>query len=190
MLDTIGERICYCRGMLNLTRDKFVEKFKLITLSTLARWELNSISIPEKKLKLLCDFFNSNGILVKLEWLRYGEGVLPINHTTQEIEQLNFDELVYTTLSSVALKITNFKFYQVNNKFFEPTVNYGDYVAGVELTENFESLNNKMCFFRGNEGIIIGYFDYATSCITNNNNVAKKVNLTVGGEISWIIRRS
>ncbi|MBY0380062.1 MAG: hypothetical protein K2P99_06670 [Burkholderiales bacterium] len=177
--------------MLNLTRDKFVEKFKLVTLSTLARWELNSINIPEKKLKLLSDFFNNNGILVKLEWLRYGEGVAPINCSTQEIEQLNFDELVYTTLSSISLKISNFKFYQINNKFFEPIVNYGDYIGGIEIVKNFDVLHNKLCFFKVLDGITVGYFNYNNLSITNNNHHKKNIdlNLKVGGEVLWITRR-
>lgn len=190
-MNTVGERISYCRGLLNLTRDKFIEQFKIITLSTLARWELNTtIDIPEKKLQLLCDFFNKNGILVKLEWLRYGEGVSPINLTSNDVEQLNFDELVYTTLSSVSLKINNFKFYQVNHKFFEPIIGYGDYVGVIEIMENFESLHNKLSCFKTNTGVVVGYYDYYDSNVSNTKNMKKKVIPISGGEISWIIRRS
>lgn len=190
MFDNIGERISYCRGMLNLTRDKFIEKFNLITLSTFARWELNSINIPEQKLKLLAEFFNKNGIIVKLEWLRYGEGVPPINLSTKNIELLNFDETVYTTLSSMALKITNFKFYQINNNFFEPIINYGDYIGGIELSTNFDILHNKLCFFKTNNGIYIGYFDYYKTCVVNTKNVQQIIKLISGGEVSCIMRRS
>jgi transcriptional regulator with XRE-family HTH domain len=190
LFNTIGERISYCRGMLGLTRDKFIEKFKIITLSTLARWELNSINIPEQKLKLLSDFFNKNGILVKLEWIRYGEGVPPINMLIKNIEHLNFDEMVYTTLSSISLKIKDFKFYQINSNFFEPIINYGDYIGGVEIFTNFAELHNKLCFFKTDLGILIGYFDYYNICLVNTKNVKKKINLISGGEITWIMRRS
>ena len=106
------------------------------------------------------------------------------------IEYLNFDEIVYTTLSSVSLKITNFKFYQINNNFFEPIINYGDYIGAVEISTNFETLHNKLCFFKTDSGTIVGYFDYYNTFLTNTKNIKKKINLINGGEISWIMRRS
>ncbi len=119
--------------------------------------------------------------MVKLEWLRYGEGVPPVNLSTKNIAQFNFDEIVYTTLSSMSLKVTNFKFYQVNNNFFESIINYGDYIGAVEILDNFETLHNKLCFFKTDSGIIVGYFNYYNSYLVNIRNIKQKINLIGGG---------
>jgi transcriptional regulator with XRE-family HTH domain len=191
LLNTLGARISFCRGMLGLTREKFIENFGIITLSTLARWELNTINIPESKLCLLYNFFLKNGLLLKLEWLRYGEGMPPINVSKTNLNTLNFDEITYTILSLVRKKLNNFKFYQINNTLYEPIIKFGDYIGGIEILENFISLHNKFCYLKLNNEILIGIFNYECSTLIYNNNVTNIYILDIicGGEIIWITRR-
>lgn len=185
----MGERISFCRGMLGLTREKFAEKFKVITLSTLARWELDKINIPEPKLNYLIDFLKQNGVLVKSEWLRYGEGTPPINLAIKDFDVLNFDETTYTTLSSVAQKVVNFKFYQVNNNLYEPIIRFGDYIGGSEICENYKILHNKFCYFKTNSSILIGVYNFNNNLLIGKNDGTQLPSIVAGGEVTWISRR-
>lgn len=191
MLNSIGERIAFCRGLLGFTRKEFVNQFKIVTLSTFARWELNTINIPEQKIKKLIEFFNNSGILVKSEWIRYNEGIPPINITLKNFEANNFDEIVYLALNSVSQKIKDFKFFQINNNFFDPILKYGDYVGGITIKNNYEALNNKLCFIKTENEVAAGIFDIISSKLKNISNNFREYNLNnvVFGEVTWIIRR-
>ena len=67
MFDTIGERITYCRSLLGMTRNDLAEKLGgVVSLPTIARWELNTVIPSLKKIDILVSFFISQGISVKI----------------------------------------------------------------------------------------------------------------------------
>ncbi|MBA2711616.1 MAG: hypothetical protein H0U57_13635 [Tatlockia sp.] len=63
LMSTIGDRINYCRLSLKLTRKELSELWKMASVPTIARWELNVVKIPLKKLASLVDFFCNNGLI-------------------------------------------------------------------------------------------------------------------------------
>jgi len=67
--NTVGDRITYCRSSLCLTRKELAEKWGGASIPSLARWELDTVRIPQKKLKSLIDFLNENGLSVTEKWL-------------------------------------------------------------------------------------------------------------------------
>lgn len=191
-MNNLGERIIYCRNLLNLTRPEIVLDLETVTLSTYARWELNSIKIPEKRIVELIKYFNSHGVIVSSEWLRYGHGSIPILLSDDIINKVNFDEVALKVTEQIKISKPNFVFYQISNDDCKPILDYGDYVGGI-IDINVNNLLNKLCFFKTYENIHIGNFEiYKEQFYLNNYSKLTNIILkqdTVIGVANWIMKR-
>tara|TARA_Y100000588_G_C14165272_1_gene886628 strand:+ start:332 stop:517 length:186 start_codon:yes stop_codon:yes gene_type:complete len=56
-LNSVGDRITYCRSSLNLTRKELANNWGGASIPTLARWELNTVNIPKKKIRFISEIF-------------------------------------------------------------------------------------------------------------------------------------
>lgn len=189
MFETIGERICYCRNLLNLSQREFAIEFDL-SKPTISRWESNLVKIPIKRLNTLVELLKNHGILVSTHWINTGIGTPPINQNAETIDTLNFDEIAYLTLNNIRQKIKDFEILQLNTKFFEPIFAYADYVAGVP-TNDKSSLNGKLCFVVTSKDIIAGIYNYTDKTL---KNVFDKLyylndNIFTIGEVLWSAKR-
>lgn len=187
--DTIGERICYCRNLLNLSQRDFAEEFK-ISKSTITRWESNEVKISDSRLQTLAESFGKYGILVTANWLNHGVGEPPINQNAAPLDVYNFDEITYLTLNDLKLKIKNFEIYQLTSKFFEPVLSYADYVAGV-ATDEKSYLNGKLCFVVTSKDVLVGVYDFIEQTLKNffGKTIDIKNNTLIMGEVLWSAKR-
>lgn len=189
MYETIGERICYCRNLLNLSQREFAIAFD-ISKPTITRWESNSVKIPANQINVLVEKFKKYGILVSTKWLLTGVDTPPINENAAELHTLNFDEITYITLNNLKLKIKNFEIFQITNKFFEPILGFADYVAGIP-SENKISINGKFCFVITNKDVTVGIYNHTDQTIKNIFEQVYPIKdkiLTIG-EVLWIAKR-
>lgn len=191
MFDTIGDRITYCRSLLRLARNEMAKEVAVnISLPTLARWELNTVSPSLKKIQILADFFVKKGIDVSAEWLKKGEGYPPISLELNKFDVGQFDELAYSVLIGVRNKIRDFYFQQVTSNFLRPIITFGDYIGGVS-EENHKSLDNKLCFLYPSDIVTAGIYHHNDNALVNLSGeeyVVSNHEIKIG-EIQWIIRR-
>ena len=189
MFDSIGERICYCRSLLNLSQREFANEFN-ISKPTITRWESNAVKIPPNKLNELVEAFKKHGILVSTHWINTGIGTLPLNQNSCELEALNFDEITYLALNDLRQKIKNFEIFQINTKFFEPILGYADYIAGVP-TNDKASVNGKLCFVITSKDVVTGIYNYAdqTLKIFFDKLFHIKDDIYTIGEVLWSAKR-
>lgn len=191
MFNTIGERISYCRSLLGLTRKEFIELIGTISHTSLTRWELGYVKdIPISQLDKLIIFLNSQGIIVSKEWVLLGTGNPPINSRLKNLNEINFDEVAYLTLSQLKSHITEFQIFQINTNFFEPVLCHGDYIGGIIYNKNISQLTNQLCFIIDNGIITTGIFDFSENCLGNlfNNRLYLKDKFIIG-KITWIAKR-
>jgi transcriptional regulator with XRE-family HTH domain len=193
MLNTVGERITYCRNLLGLARNEVPKKMgEQISLPTLARWELGTVTPSLKKVKMLTDFFISQGLDVKSEWIHEGKGYPPISIDLKKFDHVQFDELAYTTLINIRNKVKNFDFRQVNSNFLRPFISFGDYLGGVTET-NKKLIDKKLCFLFSDSivtaGIYIYEIDSLESLCGETYEVSELKDEVKVGEVQWIIRR-
>lgn len=192
MFNTLGERITYCRNLLGLARNEMAEKMAgAISLPTLTRWELNTVTPSSKKIEALNNFFLSQGLTVSLEWLQGGRDFPPLSMDLKKFDSTHFDEIVYTTLVDIRNKIKDFYFQQVNSNFFRPILSFGDYVGGIAET-NKKLLDNKLCFLCTESVATAGIYNYKDNVIQNPGGdveMVKNDGRVIIGELQWMARR-
>ena len=188
IFNTIGERICYCRNLLGLTQNEFAILYN-ISKPTIARWELNIVEIPHRRIKTLLNLYSQNGLLVSEEWILLGIGIEPylLNNDNQPI--LNFDEMNHKIFNSLKLDDDRLQLYQITSIFMSPIVQYADYIIGKTL-ENIKPLHNELCFVVRQNEIIVGIYNNATHQINNCYNECITLNeFDSLGKVKWIIKR-
>jgi transcriptional regulator with XRE-family HTH domain len=191
MFETLGDRITYCRSLLGVTRKDLSAKLgEVISLPTLSRWELYNVQPSSKKISFLVGLFNKYGLNVTEEWIIKGEGLPPISIHLQDFQESDFDIISYNTMTNLRKIIKNFHFSQINNNFFRPLLAYGDYIGGI-ITDNYSSINGKLCFLCSESLTIAGILDHTKRIVTNLNGEIQEINITEFsiGEIQWISRR-
>ena len=188
IFNTIGERVCYCRNLLGLTQNEFAILFN-ISKPTVARWELNIVETPHKKIKLLVQFYLQHNLLVSEEWLLLGIGIEPYLASTADKPILNFDEVTFKIFNSLRFDNESLDLYQITSNFMNPIIQYADYIVG-EKNSNKESLNNKVCFFEKQTEINVGIYNSLDHRITNyfGEIIILQEHDTLG-EVKWIIKR-
>lgn len=195
LMNTIGDRITYCRSSLKLTRKDLAEQWKLASVPTIARWELNAVTIPLKKLLSLIDFFYSKGLIVTQGWLLNQSETPPIFVRNNAFDELDFDSLAQENLLNVNIQEKNFTFGQVKNTLISPFIKYGDYVGGNHCEESLlTTVIGDLVFLKRNNGIIVGILDeydeqiilknFANHCESFDKSLIESV-----GKIKWIVRR-
>ncbi|MBA4696967.1 MAG: hypothetical protein H2069_06255 [Legionella sp.] len=144
-VDSIGDRITYCRSSLELTRKELIDLWKKASIPTYCRWELDAIQPNFQKISNLAEFFCSQGLIVSPEWIQTGHGPQPSLLNMQEFREDQFDTLCEESFLDLNKKVKNFLFYKVTTNFFSPIARYGDYVAGVRvddiLPENINTIH-------------------------------------------------
>lgn len=195
MFFTVGERLNYCRSLINKTRKEVSDEIQVISIPTLTRWELNTISVPKKKFKLLVDYFSKNNLFVSEEWLSNGTGGLPINGNLEEFSEENFDDLALKNLLSMQENVKDFWFSQVSNNFFSPIISFGDYIGGIPLKkENFFSAKEKICFYSTEKETFAGILKVSNQEIflENYGNEKRNIDIKINqklGKLQWLIKR-
>ncbi len=194
-LNSVGDRITYCRSSLNLTRKELANNWGGASIPTLARWELNTVNIPKKKLDSLVKFFNENNLLVNSNWIINGEGVPPVNLSPDIFDDIDFDTLAQETLLSINQKQSNFCFGQVKNNILFPFVKYGDYIGGIKYNDqNISPLQGEFIFvLKGGEmlsGLCMPKDDkLIIDGIKGNSETLYISNIDALGKLQWLIRR-
>ena len=196
MFSTVGERLNYCRSLINKTRKEVSDEIQVISMPTLSRWELNTIAVPKKKFIILVNYFAKNNLFVSEEWLSSGDGSLPVNGNLEEFNEENFDDLVLKNLLSMQENVKNFWFSQVSNNFFSPIVSFGDYIGGIPLKrEDFFSAQEKICFFSTDKEIFAGILKINNQDFFLENYFGKKKNIDLQitqlklGKLEWLVKR-
>lgn len=195
LMNTIGDRITYCRSSLKLTRKDLSLQWGMASVPTLARWELDVIKIPLKKLSSLIDFFYNKGLIVTQGWILNQSETLPIFINNHAFDELDFDSLAQENLLNVNMHEKNFTFGQVKNTLISPFIKYGDYVGGNNCS--FLSLTayvGDVIFLKRISGIVVGILERNEDEIilknfTNHHELFDKNLVESAGKIKWIVRR-
>jgi len=195
LMNSIGDRITYCRSSLKLTRKDLSEQWQMASVPTIARWELNAVKIPLKKLSSLIDFFYNNGLIVSQAWILNQSETPPIFLRNNTFDELDFDSLAQENLLNVNIQEKNFTFGQVKNTLISPFIKYGDYVGGNNCP--ISSLNafiGDAIFLKRDSGIVVGILDqYENEIVLKNfNNHQESFDKNLfesAGRIKWIVRR-
>lgn len=195
-MKTIGERIHYCRKLLNLTRNEVADEYQEVTLSTLERWENDKVQVKERNILAFIKYLTIKGLPVTLEWLRYGAGNPPmLFRQNNDGINMTFDEVANLSAEHIRGSTANFIYFQVNNNLFEPILRYGDYAGGI-ICENLDLLNGKLCFYKNHKSVIVGFLnlidDNNFSVVGFNKSDIKQFTRDdngVFGELNWLMRR-
>lgn len=194
--NSIGDRITYCRSSLCLTRKELIDKWGEASVPTLARWELDTVLIPNKKLISLVEFFQSQGLFVIENWIKDGYGTPPVL-LKSELEEFDFDCLAQEKLLDLNRQIKHFAFGQVKNNLMAPIIKYGDYIGGSNLLNEIEisTLIGELIFIKkSGSGFLVGILEDIQKEITIRNfsnikEIIKGTQIDLLGRIQWIIRR-
>lgn len=168
ILNTIGDRITYCRSIINLTRKELANKWSDASIPTIARWELNTVQPSSKKIQALSDFFCSNGLIVSSEWIEFGTGSIPSLLDMKEFREDQFDELCEQNFLDLHQKIKDFAYYKVTSNFFSPIIRYGDYVAGLKILSHAESHINSLVFVVNDNTVHVGFLCFDNGFFLKN----------------------
>lgn len=194
-MNTIGDRITFCRSSLKLTRKDLSEQWKVASVPTIARWELDVVKIPLKKLSSLIDFFNNNGLIVTQEWILSRSETPPILINNNAFEELDFDSLAQENLLNVNMQEKNFTFGQVKNTLIAPFIKYGDYVGGNTCSlSSLHVATGDIIFLKRMSGIAVGILDQYEDAIilknfANHHESFDKNIIESIGKVKWIVRR-
>ncbi len=197
IINTIGDRITYCRSSLCLTRKGLAEKWGAASIPTLARWELDTVKIPSKKLSSLVEFFHENGLFVTESWLKDGIGSPPLLLKHDHFDVLDFDSIAQEKLLDVNRQVKNFTFGQVKNNLLAPYIKYGNYIGGVNLMGEVElsSIHGEIIFLKKRVvGLIVGVLKEFNAAISIRNfdktvELFDTESVEAIGKIQWIARR-
>lgn len=196
LMNTVGDRLTYCRSSLKLTRKDLSEQWEKASVPTIARWELDTVKIPAKKLSSLINFFHDNGLIVSQEWIINQSGVPPIFLKNSAFDEQDFDSLAQENLLNVNMQEKNFTFGQVKNTLVSPFIKYGDYVGG--NNGSLSSVSNfigDVVFLQRNNGIMVGILDkhedglIVLKSFANQYESFDKAAVESIGKIKWIVRR-
>lgn len=194
-MNTIGDRITFCRSSLKLTRKDLSEQWKMASVPTIARWELDVVKIPLKKLASLIDFFSSNGLIVTQGWILNQSEAPPILVKNNAFDELDFDSLAQENLLNVNMQEQNFTFGQVKNTLVSPFIKYGDYIGGNSCPfSSLTSVVGDVIFIKRISGIVVGILDKCEDEIilknlTNHHESFDKSLIESVGRVKWIVRR-
>lgn len=194
-LGSIGDRITYCRSSLNLTRKDLAKCWGRASIPSLARWELNTVTIPQKKLESLVSFFNEQGLLVNVNWIKNGEGIPPVNLGSDIFDKVDFDTLAQESLLSINQKQTNFCFGQVKTNLLFPFVKYGDYIGGIKHSKKrISSLQGEFIFVLKGNDMLTGVCLLEKNFLILEGLKGNTENLNIEsidalGKLQWLIRR-
>ena len=196
---SIGDRITYCRSSLGLTRKELSENWGGASVPTIARWELDTVKIPRKKLLSIIQFFYNNSIVVSENWIIDGSGTPPLLIRNEQFNEVEFDSLAQESLLNINMQQQGFIFGQVRNNLISPIIKYGDYVGGISLTNYMEaniinSYMDDLIFIKKNNGLVVGILkEVASGILVKNFSGASEIFsleiVDAVGRIQWIIRR-
>ena len=91
------------------------------------------VSIPNKKLPQLADFFRKEGLIVDSDWIVSGKGSPPQRIGSSFSSGKDFDGIAQEMFLTINQKNTNFSFGRVSTNHMSPFLNYGDYVGGLNM---------------------------------------------------------
>ena len=187
MLQTIGDRITYCRSIIGLTRKELANKWDDASIPTIARWELDTVQPSSKKIQALADFFCSNGLIVSLEWIEFGTGSIPSLLNMKEFREDQFDDLCEQNFLDLHQKVKDFSYYKVTSNFFSPIIRYGDYVAGLKISSHVESYINSLVFVVNDNTVHVGFLCFDNGFFLKNALEKKMVlnNYDLLVKIQW-----
>ena len=196
LINSIGDRITYCRSSLQLTRKELIDEWQGASIPTLVRWELGTVKIPTKKIPSLVIYFNLKGLIVTESWISQGLGASPILINEQIFEEIDFDSLVQETLLILNRKTKNFIFGQVRNNLLSPYIRYGDYVGGNKIPISIlNTLSGDIIFLKNSNGLNVCILEECEEQLILRNfdrsvqNTFRDESIELLGKIQWIAKR-
>ncbi|MFT4058916.1 MAG: helix-turn-helix transcriptional regulator [Legionella sp.] len=196
LINSVGDRITYCRSSLHLTRKELIDEWAGASVPTLVRWELGTVKIPAKKIPSLVDYFNLKGLIVTVSWISQGVGAPPILMSEKIFEEIDFDSLAQENLLELNRKTKNFIFGQVKNNLLSPYIRYGDYVGGSKiLIKVLNTFCGDLIFLKNPSGFNIGILEECAEQLILRNfersvqNSFNTDSIELAGKIQWIAKR-
>ncbi|WP_187488574.1 hypothetical protein [Duffyella gerundensis] len=188
MLDTIEKRLKCCRAATGTSPQEIVnyvqQKEMDLSYTTYTRWESGG-TVPARRIDVInhiADFFSNNGLKVEGGWIMTGEGFPP-----QFTEYTELDEDTLFILAS--RQMPKAELVQVGGTYGEPYVSFGEFCI-VSTDISIESNNNKLCYVREKNGLLIGLVKIVDEDhITINDIKCKKVDIIECRRVKWIQKK-
>ena len=198
--NSIGDRLTYCRSSLCLTRKELSCDWGGASVPSIARWELDTVKIPNKKLLSAIGFFLKKGLIVNEAWIIDGVGNPPFLVRNDAFVDIDFDSLAQENLLNINMQQKNFVFGQSRNNLASPIIKYGDYIGGIASHINndasviLNTLIDELVFLKNRLGFFAGILkDCSENVIIKAHAGAEEsfsfCDLESIGKIQWIARR-
>jgi len=198
--NSVGDRLTYCRSSLCLTRKELSCDWGGASVPSIARWELDTVKIPSKKLTSIIGFFLKKGLIVNDAWVIDGAGNPPFLVRNDAFVDVDFDSLAQENLLNINMQQKNFVFGQSRNNLISPVIKYGDYIGGIaSYTSNdssviLHSLIDELVFLKNRSGLLVGILNDCSENVTIKNHIGAKESVSFCGlesigKIQWIARR-
>lgn len=186
-MNTIGDRITYCRSLIGLTRKELSELWGEASVPTLSRWELDTIEPTKRKISAVAEFFCSKGLIVSPDWIQIGSGSMPSLLDMKEFVEDDFDNMCEQNFLHMNQMIKDFTYYKVTTNFFAPIIRYGDYVGGVKIKTAITENINSLAFIVHENTVHIGFLGFSDKVLLKNAQ-GKQIefsNYSLLAKINW-----
>jgi len=198
--NSVGDRLTYCRSSLCLTRKELACDWGGASVPSIARWELDTVKIPNKKLLSVIEFFLKKGLIVNESWIIDGVGNPPFLVRNDAFIDIDFDSLAQENLLNINMQQKNFVFGQSRNNLASPIIKYGDYIGGIASYVNndtsiiLNSLVEELVFLKTRVGFFAGILKSCSKNViikahTGAEEFFSFCDLESIGKIQWIARR-
>lgn len=153
-LKRVGDRIKYCRELIDVTKGKLATKHAL-NPSTLHFYENNVKCPSEERLQKLLEIFKKEDVIVSYQWLKTGVGDLPIKLKLTDIvnkneikkpENLDSIELMNFEMNTLMNKYPNSIHFICNTFEMEPHILYSDWLLAMPIDKKNVSKYEKLPF--------------------------------------------
>ncbi|AIL64810.1 hypothetical protein NOVO_02075 [Rickettsiales bacterium Ac37b] len=139
------DRLRFIRSLTGLSRKVIAEKYGLPEV-TLNKWETGALPISEKGVIRCLDIYKKEGVIVREEWILYGNG--PIPHITDQSNKIHHKGNYKNFANDINYFEENYAdciVFKVSGDEMLPIYNIGDIVIGYIYQENYKELDNKYC---------------------------------------------
>lgn len=168
LVNSIGDRISYCRSAAGFTRKELAELWGQASVPTISRWELDIIEPASKKIESIAEFFCSKGLIVSSEWIQEGVGIAPSLLNIKDFSEGDFDSLCDETFLHLNKSLRDFSYYKVTSNFFAPVIRYGDYVGGIKLHTCEPQHQHSLVFVVHENSVYVGLMERTSVLVLKN----------------------
>lgn len=189
-----AERLKKVRNMANLSREEICSSHNL-NINTYKGWEIARYGgLPIDGAEKIITRLVSEGIVCTSDWLLYGKGQGPyvLPESTLENNQDGMKQpqaIILKELSLLQSYYPNICYLEITDDGMLPEYNIGNFVAGIQQTNEFDQLINKNCIIQIKDGRTLlrllkkNNLDNSYMLVCTNNNTTSTLPIIYQADI-------